>query len=494
MKFIGILSAFFAVVTVAVAQDSTNAPAGRVMSLEDCIQAALAHNFDVQIQRYNPQIDLYSLNAAYEGYDPTFSASGTHSYNVSPGGGVNPYSTNATPARVTDQNSFNSGISGTLLPWGLQYSLSSGLSQDYLPDSSSANVGVTLAQPLLKNFWIDSTRLNIRLAKNLLASDEQGLRQQLITSVTAVATAYYELIFEQENVQVQQEALQLSQTQLDQDKQRLQIGTLAILSVQQDESQVAQNQANLIAEQSKLDSDQNALKTLLTDEYSKWHDVDIQPSEPLVASPQSFNLQDSWNKGMTERPDLLQARLNVEKQGIQLKYDRNQLFPELDLTGSYGYNGSGRVFENAVDQTGEGNAPFYTYGAKITVPLGNIGPRNTYKSHKLTLQQLLLSLKQFEQKVMVDIDNAVKTAQSDYQSAEATKQARIYAEEALDAEQKTYAVGKATTFEVLTYQNNLTAARSQEIRALANYEEALAALAQQEGTTLEHYNINIEAK
>ena len=494
MKFIGILSAFFAVVTVAVAQDSTNAPAGRVMSLEDCIQAALAHNFDVQIQRYNPQIDLYSLNAAYEGYDPTFSASGTHSYNVSPGGGVNPYSTNATPARVTDQNSFNSGISGTLLPWGLQYSLSSGLSQDYLPDSSSANVGVTLAQPLLKNFWIDSTRLNIRLAKNLLASDEQGLRQQLITSVTAVATAYYELIFEQENVQVQQEALQLSQTQLDQDKQRLQIGTLAILSVEQDESQVAQNQANLIAEQSKLDSDQNALKTLLTDEYSKWHDVDIQPSEPLVASPQSFNLQDSWNKGMTERPDLLQARLNVEKQGIQLKYDRNQLFPELDLTGSYGYNGSGRVFENAVDQTGEGNAPFYTYGAKITVPLGNIGPRNTYKSHKLTLQQLLLSLKQFEQKVMVDIDNAVKTAQSDYQSAEATKQARIYAEEALDAEQKTYAVGKATTFEVLTYQNNLTAARSQEIRALANYEEALAALAQQEGTTLEHYNINIEAK
>ena len=494
MKRIGILSALFAVVSATVAQTATNEPAGRVMSLEDCIQAALAHNFDVQIQRYNPQIDLYSLNAAYEGYDPTFSASGTHSYNVSPGGGVNPYSTNATPARVTDQNSFNSGISGTLLPWGLQYSLSSGLSQDYLPDSSSANVGVTLAQPLLKNFWIDSTRLNIRLAKNLLASDEQGLRQQLITSVTAVATAYYELIFEQENVQVQQEALQLSQTQLDQDKQRLQIGTLAILSVQQDESQVAQNQANLIAEQSKLDSDQNALKTLLTDEYSKWHDVDIQPSEPLVASPQSFNLQDSWNKGMTERPDLLQARLNVEKQGIQLKYDRNQLFPELDLTGSYGYNGSGRVFENAVDQTGEGNAPFYTYGAKITVPLGNIGPRNTYKSHKLTLQQLLLTLKQFEQKVMVDIDNAVKTAQSDYQSAEATKQARIYAEEALDAEQKTYAVGKATTFEVLTYQNNLTAARSQEIRALANYEEALAALAQQEGTTLEHYNINIEAK
>jgi outer membrane protein TolC len=95
---------------------------------------------------------------------------------------------------------------------------------------------------------------------------------------------------------------------------------------------------------------------------------------------------------------------------------------------------------------------------------------------------------------MVEIDNAVKTAQSNYQSAEATKQARIYAEAALDAEQKTYAVGKATTFEVLTYQNNLTAARSQEIRALANYNESLANLDAQEGDTLERYNINLEAK
>ena len=77
---------------------------------------------------------------------------------------------------------------------------------------------------------------------------------------------------------------------------------------------------------------------------------------------------------------------------------------------------------------------------------------------------------------------------------EARKQARIYAEAALDAEQKTYAVGKATTFEVLTYQNNLTTARLNEIQALDNYNKDLANLASQEGSTLEHYNINIEAK
>ncbi len=258
MKHIGILSALFAVVTAAVAQTGTNAPAGRAMSLADCIQTALAHNFDVQVQRINPQISLYNLNAAYSGYDPTFSASGAHSFNVSPSG-YNPNSTTPTPPRTSDANSFNSGISGTLLPWGLQYDFSGNVSEQYgsaglplLPfDNSSGNIGVTLSQPLLKNFLIDSTRLNIRVAKNQLQQSEQVLRQHIISDVTAVANAYYDLIYAQQNVQVQQEALNLAQTQLDQDNQRVQIGTLAVLSVQQDESQVAQSKANLIAAQSR---------------------------------------------------------------------------------------------------------------------------------------------------------------------------------------------------------------------------------------------------
>ena len=285
-----------------------------------------------------------------------------------------------------------------------------GISNFSLPfQNSSGQVGaLTLTQPLLKNFWIDQTRLNIRVAKNRLQYSEQGVRAQLITSVTAVENAYYELIYAQENVKVQQEALDLAQTQLDQDKQRVQIGTLAPLDVQQDEAQVATSKANLIAAQSTLSTDENTLKNLLTDNYVQWHDTLIQPTETLNAALQLFDLQDSWNKGMTERPDLLQARLNVEQQGIQLKFSYNQLYPSLDLIGSYGYNGSGGNFGDTFDQFNQANQPFWSYGAQFSMPLSNVGARNTYKAGKVTLQQLLLQLKQLEQTVMVDIDNAVK--------------------------------------------------------------------------------------
>jgi outer membrane protein len=128
------------------------------------------------------------------------------------------------------------------------------------------------------------------------------------------------------------------------------------------------------------------------------------------------------------------------------------------------------------------------------MPLSNVGARNTYKSDKVTLKQLLLTLKQKEQGVMVDIDNAVKQAQSDYQGVEASRSARIYAEAALDAEQKKYAVGKSTTFTVLQLQNTLTSDRAAEIRALANYNKDLANLSAAEGSTLDRNGINIELK
>jgi outer membrane protein len=505
MKRFSIITVFILAALTSFAQ--TNAPAGatRAMSLADCIQEAMQHNLDMQVQRYNPEISLYQLNANYGGYDPTFNLSGQHQYNDSGGTFQNGV---RVPGQEINEDSFSSSFNGTL-PWGTIYDLGGNVSstkgsqfgivgtnstlvQTPLQSSFGQVGALTLTQPLLKNFWIDQTRLNIRLGKNALQNSEQGVRQQIITSVTAVENAYYELIYAQENIEVQQEALNLAQTQLDQDRQRVQIGTMTPLDEQQDEAQVASSKANLIAAQFEFNKDQNTLKNLLTDNYILWHNTLIQPTATLTATMQLFDLQDSWNKGMTERPDLLQARLNVEKQGIQLKFDYNQLYPSLDLVGSYGYNGAGDNFSGTFDQFNQANQPFWSYGAEFSMPLSNVGAHNTYKADKVTLKQLLLTLKQQEQTVMVDIDNAIKQAQSDYEAVDAQREARIHAEAALDAEQKKYAVGKSTTFTVLQLQNTLTTDRANEIRALADYNEALANLAAAEGSTLERDGIVLD--
>jgi len=467
----------------------TNAPVVRPLSMQDCIAAAIQHNFDVRVERYEPLKSKLALEETYAGYDPLLNLSGTHSHNNAGG----PMTTNGT--FITENNAFSSTLGGSL-PSGTTYNVFGNVGDTYepFPETASGQVGVQVTQPLLKNLWIDSTRLAITAAKNQVKQSEQGLRLQLINTITAVETAYLELIYDQENVGVQQEGLDLAQTQLDQDRQRVQVGSLAPLDVQQDEAQVAQDKATLISAISALGTAQRALKILITDRYSDWIAVDIQPTMKLDAPLQNFNLQDSWTKGMTQRPDLLQARLSLELQGIQLKYDRNQVFPELDLVASYGYNGAGSGYSDTFGEYQAGNRPFYTYGAQVSMPLSELRARSIYKGDKAVEQQLLLKLKELEQTIMVNIDNDIGVAVADYESVQATKQARIYAEAALDAEQKKYAVGKSTTFTVLQLQNTLTGARSAELRALASYQEALTVLAQAEGSTLERRSVDVTWK
>ena len=114
------------------------------------------------------------------------------------------------------------------------------------------------------------------------------------------------------------------------------------------------------------------------------------------------------------------------------------------------------------------------------------------KAAKATAQQLILSYKQLEQTVMVAIDDAIKLLQSRFQQVEASRQARLFAQDALSAEQKKYENGKSTSFLVLQAQRDLTARRFEEIQALVDYNKALAGLAAAEGATLERHNLNLE--
>ena len=99
--------------------------------------------------------------------------------------------------------------------------------------------------------------------------------------------------------------------------------------------------------------------------------------------PEVISLQDSLGKALTQRPDLQALKLNLEKQGIELKYRRNQLYPQLDLKGTYGQSGSGEDFSGALAIIRKGDAPQYSIGVVLTVPLGNRRERNTYSIAKM---------------------------------------------------------------------------------------------------------------
>ena len=302
------------------------------------------------------------------------------------------------------------------------------------------------------------------------------------------------MIFTRENVHVQEKALELAQQLLEENQKRVEIGTLAPLDEKQAESQAAANRADLLTAQNAYTTQENVLKGLMTDNYTALHGAELVPTEVLAAPIPLLNLQDSWAKGMTQRPDLLQSRLDLERLDIILRYTYNQLFPELDLIGSYGFAGSGREFSDAFGRIGSGSDPNYSFGASVTIPLGNSVARANYKITKEQKKQGLLQLKKQEQTILIQIDDAVKQVQNAFERVDATRQARTYAETALDAEQKKLESGKSTSFQVLQFQRDLTARRSEEIRAMADFNKALSQLYFLEGSILQKHHLGVELK
>lgn len=477
----------------------------KVLTLDECIKLALEHNLDIRIQQYNPLINQYNLNLSYGVYEPSLNFTASHLYEDPAGTVVLNTGTNTgIGSGVFEQNTYRPEIKG-ILPTGMTYDMTG--SWDRNTDKqfngtfgpplweATPGPGLTLTQPLLKNLWIDSNRLQIKLNKATLKISEAALRLQIMTSVTAVKSAYYNLLYTRGNIDANATAYKLAEQLVTENLKRVEVGALAPLDEKQSESQAAASLAAMqLAEQQSL-VQENTLKNLLTDNFSEWADVSLLPAEQLIAVPQSLDLQESWRRAVTQRPEMIEAKLNIEKQNVTLKYDFNQIFPELDVTGSYGRNATDSTFSDTLDDISHGDHPYYSYGAFVSIPLGgNVTGRNQYKSGKATLKQLLLTLKQTEQNIVVAVDNDVGNVRSTYQQVQATRDARVYAEDALAAEQKKLENGKSTSFIVLQLISNLTTAKVAEIQALANYNVAVAQLSLDEGSTLEANHIDLKLK
>src|SRR5690348_10022386 len=103
----GILLALTTATLAASGQTNSSANT-RELSLQECIEMVLSHNLELKIDRYDPEIQLYTLNGSYGAYDPNFSLSGQHDHSES---GPQLLSGGFTiPGSKRDDNRFSSSL------------------------------------------------------------------------------------------------------------------------------------------------------------------------------------------------------------------------------------------------------------------------------------------------------------------------------------------------------------------------------------------------
>jgi outer membrane protein TolC len=487
-------------------------PVNRPISLQEAIRMALERNLDIKLGQLTPQIGRLNIEGAYSYYDPVFASRASQNYverpaNFDPALGV-------VAGSSTWTEDFRLGLSGNL-PTGARYDLAGRLTRtsgdafERLQDPVSTNftfvgvtvpfqyqndVTITLTQPFLRNFWTDAGRTDIKLAKSDYKRSALAVQFTVMDVVHQVSQSYYDLVAARDQVEVRKMAVQLKEQFLSETKKKVEAGTLAPLDEKQAESEAATARSDLIKARYDAEAAENILKGLITDNFSSLHSMTLDPSEKLIAVAQLFNVIESWRNGVEKRPDYLEKKERLERERISLKFTYNQLFPSLDVQGTYGRNGLGGTWGNSIDTLAD--AQFEKWGGAVifTLPLTRKAERATHKIQKLNVEAAVLDMKKTEEVIIRDIDDAVKKIRSAYAAIESTREARVFAEAALDAEQKKLENGKSTNFQVLELQDKVTQARATEISALTAYNKALYDLYFREGTILERSKITVEVK
>ena len=498
---------------VAASAQTTNSPANqRALSLRECIDLALNRNLDLQIEHLTAEISGDALSSAYGVYVPKITVGATHSYETDPGEfdarKFNPY----FPTEITTEK-LGSELNGKV-PFGFNYDFSSSVIKneaitDFRSDAGDAanfpggirstndyeaKAGVIMRQHLLKDFWIDSDREVLLARRTDLKVSQQALRFKIMQTLLAVELNYYDLIAAREEIRVQEKALELRRQFVADTKRLIELGKSPAQDSAQAETQLQNTLTALAVARQVFSARQNSLIGLLTDDFKAWAADDMQPTDTLKSLPVEVSRQNSFQSALSSRPDLIEARLAVEKTGAMVKFRLNQIFPSLDLVGGYGGLGNQTDPSPALNGAVSFQNPEYSYGVVVSFPLGNVSERNNYRASKAAKKIAELQLKKAEQEVLIQVADCISRVESGFSQVTSTQKAATYAEAALNAEITKLQNGLSTSFVILQFQEILTTARTAEVRAEVDYNKALAQLAFAEGTILERHHLSLEVK
>ena len=463
--------------------------------------------------RYTPLIAEYDRRALYGDYDPTFTAGIRRDNSLREAGGLNLNTGNTTPGTRSRSYSGNLGLSG-LLPSGATYDLTHNSTRDKVttPREIGTNsfgdpvfvkntdrtwrsaASATLTQPLLRDFWIDGTRLRIGLARQAVTRSQLDLERQIMLTVNMVEQSYYDLIALHELVRVSEADVAVKKQFLGEQRRRFEVGTLASIEEKLAQSEVARAEILLLYARNNAANGEAILKGMVRDNFLSQLNTRLALADRLLPVPATFELQNAVHYSLDSRPDLQSMRVLLEQSQIQLKFDKNQLYPSLDVFGTLGYNGLDKNLGGSLRDIRERSFEQTAIGASISFPLWMQAERNNLKATKAELAQAVVMVKQLEQTIIQEVEAQGRLLETYWRAIPLTREQTIYAQAALEAEQKKLAAGKSTSFNVLQLASALTSAQANEITTLRDYNKALAELSFRKASTLERWRIDRPAR
>ncbi|OQW93767.1 MAG: hypothetical protein BWK79_09440 [Beggiatoa sp. IS2] len=300
----------------------------------------------------------------------------------------------------------------------------------------------------------------------------ESVRQSLMERLSV---RYFKVLAAEDNLQFTKGAKEAFQRQLDQAKQRFEVGLIAATDVQEAQSGYDLAVADEIQAQNELDNAREALREITGNYYDTL--ASLREDVTLVA-PEPADIHIWTRIALEKNPQIIANQYAVETARQEIDRQRAVYQPTVDVVGTHSYQDVIRGEFSA------GTSPMNSsIGLQLNYNLYDGGTRSSrIREAQQRHNQSLDNLEKQRRAVQLQTHNAYLNVMANISRVKALKQALLSTKTALEAVQRGFEVGTRTSVDVLNAQRDLL--QAQRNYASARYDYVLNILRLQQAVGL----------
>jgi outer membrane protein len=319
------------------------------------------------------------------------------------------------------------------------------------------NHGLTfnLTQPVFHwDHWILLGQADNRIAQ--AEAQFQANYQSLIVKTTE---AYFNILAARDNLEFTIAEKTAIEKQLEQAKQRFEVGLIAITDVYEAQAAYDQAHANEIEAENLLDNNKESLRELIGH-----YNAELQPllEEIPLQLPEPADIE-AWTKTAENSNFTIVAQLNdaeISRKNIQIQQSGH--LPTLDIVGSYGAQDNTSNFGLRGDTQ--------SIGLQVNVPIFSGGgvyskTQQAEYDYQIAKEKLIKT----KRSITREVRNAYRGVVASHSRVHALAATVQSSESALEASEAGFEVGTRTMVDVLAEQRNLYRSKRDYARSRYDY-------------------------
>jgi outer membrane protein len=289
--------------------------------------------------------------------------------------------------------------------------------------------------------------------------------------IATVKTQFYQVILNRALITVQEEAVHLLESQLKDQQNRFEAGTVPRFNVLQAEVALSNQIPNLISARNAYRISQLTLAKTLGLDFDPLRGVGppLEVVGELTYVPRDLALTAAIELGKERRPFLKEARANVLNAIEQVHVALGGFLPNFTSSGGY------EIFSSPVSTNWNDTSKGFVFGLTGNWALWDSG--ETYgrvKQQRALLSEAKITYDDDVRQVELEVQQAYSNLQQDRELIQSTEKTVEQAQEAERLAKARLDAGAGTQLDVLNSQVQLTTAQSTRLQALFGYNSALA--------------------